>query len=63
MYESGDLMYYKDKSEYKGTIKLGLSSKPRKAGRKELCMTCENKNKEYALVAPDTAPAEIAKEK
>ena len=56
-------MYYKDKSEYKGTIKLGLSSKPRKAGRKELCMTCENKNKEYALVAPDTAPAEIAKEK
>ena len=50
LYESGDLMYYKDKSEYKGTIKIGPKSKPRKAKKTELIMTCENKGKEYSLI-------------
>ena len=56
LYESGDLMYYKDKSEYKGTIKIGLKSKPRKAKKTELIMTCENKGKEYSLIQPDCTP-------
>ena len=42
-------MYYKDVSEYKGTIQIGVNSKPRKTDKKTILLTCENKQKEYKL--------------
>lgn len=47
LYESGDLMYYKDQHEYKGTIKVGVESKPRKTGKTTIMLTCMSKGKKY----------------
>ena len=49
LYENGDLRYYKDQHEYKGTIKVGLSSKPRKVDKVTILLTCEVKKKEYKI--------------
>ena len=39
--------------EYKGTIKIGLSSRPRKTDRTTILMKCESNGKEYTIKQPD----------
>ena len=43
-------MYYKDMTDFKGSIKLGVNSKVRKTDKKTVCLSCERKNKEYVIL-------------
>lgn len=63
LYQSGELMYYKDMTEFKGSIKVGPTSKVRKTDKKTVCMTCERKGKEYILMQPDNSQVNLIKEK
>lgn len=43
-------MYYKDMTDFKGSIKLGPTSKLRKTAKTTMLLTCERKGKEYILM-------------
>ena len=51
LYKNGELRYYKDLNDHKGTIILGKTSNLRKTGRTEITFFSEgNKAKEYKLL-------------
>lgn len=50
LYQNGELMYYKDITDFKGSIKVGPNSKVRKTAKTTISMTCERKGKEYILM-------------
>jgi hypothetical protein len=50
-------------TEYKGTIRIGLSSRPRKTDRTTILMKCENNGKEYTIKQPDGSEVNLAQEK
>ena len=50
LYPSGELKYYKDITDKRGSIMLGPESNIRKTGRSQLTMFCTNKKKEYIIL-------------
>lgn len=54
LYQNGELMYYKDMTDFKGSIKIGPNSKVRKTAKTTISMTCERKGKEYVLMQPES---------
>ena len=54
LHNNGELKYYADKRDFKGSIQLGPSSKVRKTAKTTITLTCEKKKKEYVLIQPDT---------
>ena len=50
LYSDGELKYYKDITEYKGSIKLEPSSKIIKEGKSTLLIDCMVKKKQYVLL-------------
>jgi len=63
LYESGELMYYKDMTDFKGSIKLGPSSKVRKTAKTTISLSCERKGKEYVLMQPEAGQINLIKER
>ena len=53
MYANGEIKYYKDFTDYKGSIIIGASSKVRKTAKSTIAVNCERKGKEYILMQPD----------
>ena len=56
-------MYYKDMTEFKGSIKVGPTSKVRKTAKTTVSLTCERKGKEYVLMQPESSQVNLVKEK
>ena len=56
-------MYYKDMTDFKGSIKLGPTSKVRKTAKTTVSLTCERKNKEYTIMQPENSQVNLIKEK
>jgi len=56
-------MYYKDITDFKGSIKVGPNSKVRKTAKTTISMTCERKGKEYILMQPESSQVNMVKEK
>ena len=56
-------MYYKDMTDFKGSIKIGPTSKVRKTAKTTVSLTCERKQKEYVLIQPETSQVNLIKEK
>lgn len=56
-------MYYKDMTDFKGSIKLGVTSKVRKTAKTTVSLTCERKNKEYIILQPESSQVNLVKEK
>lgn len=50
LYTDGELKYYKDEKEYKGTITIGPSSKIVKEGKSTLLIDCVVKKKSYTIM-------------
>jgi len=63
LYQSGELMYYKDMTDFKGSIKIGPTSKVRKTAKTTVSLTCERKNKEYTIMQPENSQVNLIKEK
>ena len=63
LYQSGELMYYKDMTDFKGSIKVGPTSKVRKTAKTTVSLTCERKGKEYVLMQPEASQVNLIKEK
>lgn len=63
LYQNGELMYYKDITDFKGSIKVGPNSKVRKTAKTTISMTCERKGKEYILMQPEANQVNMVKEK
>ena len=63
LYQSGELMYYKDMNEFKGSIKVGPTSTVRKTAKTTVSLTCERKGKEYILMQPESSQVNLVKEK
>ena len=63
LYQNGELMYYKDVSDFKGSIKVGPNSKVRKTAKTTISLTCERKGKEYILMQPEAGQVNMVKEK
>ena len=57
------MRYYKDITDYKGTIVIGGATNVRKTGRAQITLNCERKNKEYVLIQPDTSTINYEAEK
>ena len=56
-------MYYKDMTDFKGSIKIGPTSKVRKTAKTTVSLTCERKNKEYTIMQPENSQVNLIKEK
>jgi|DEB0MinimDraft_12_1074336.scaffolds.fasta_scaffold29481_2 hypothetical protein len=54
LYRYGELKYYKDMKEYKGSITLGPNTKVSKIAKTTIKVFCEKKKKEYILMQPDS---------
>ena len=63
LYNNGEIKYYKDMKDYKGSIQLGQGSQVRKTGRTTVNIFCIKKQKEYVLIQPDSNTVNFAKEK
>lgn len=50
LYQYGELKYYKDMKDYKGSITLGPNTKIRKTQKTTINIFCEKKKKEYVLI-------------
>ena len=49
-FKNGDLLYYKDMTDFKGKIKVGKNSKVTKSDMQSITLIDVNKNKEYHLL-------------
>ena len=56
-------MYYKDITDFKGSIKVGPNSKVRKTAKTTISLTCERKGKEYIIMQPESNQINMVKEK
>ena len=56
-------MYYKDMTDFKGSIKVGPTSKVRKTDKKTILLSCERKGKEYTIMQPENNQVNLIKEK
>ena len=63
IYRYGELKYYKDFKDYKGSITLGPDSKIIKNGRTTVKVFCEKKKKDYILMQPESNQVSFADEK
>lgn len=63
LYRYGELKYYKDLKDYKGSITLGPNSKVIKIAKTTIKMFCEKKQKDYILVQPESSQVSFAEEK
>ena len=63
LYRYGELKYYKDMKDYKGSITLGPDSRVLKMNRTTIKVFCEKKQKDYILVQPDSGQVNFAEEK
>lgn len=50
LHTNGELKYYAEKRELKGSIMIGPNSKVRKTAKTTITLTCESKKKEYVLI-------------
>ena len=50
----GNLKYYEDMNKYRGTIKVGSTSLARKTAKTTITLKCEDKNKDYILIQPES---------
>lgn len=50
-------------TDFKGSIKIGPSSKVRKTAKTTISLTCERKNKEYTIMQPENSQVNLIKEK
>ena len=50
-------------TDFKGSIKLGPSSKVRKTAKTTITLTCDRKGKEYVLMQPESGQINLIKEK
>lgn len=55
LYKSGEMKYYKDMKEYKGSIILNSESKISKVAKTTIKVYCVKKEKEYMLIQPDSS--------
>lgn len=63
LYSDGEIKYYKDEKEYKGTITIGPSSKIIKEGKSTLLIDCIVKKKQYTIMQPDSTQISFRDEK
>lgn len=62
LYKTGELKYYKDMKEYKGSIMLRADSKITKVAKTTIKVYCVKKEKEYMLIQPDSSQISFAEE-
>ena len=55
LYQYGELKYYKDMKDYKGSITLSGGSKVVKVAKTTIKVYCTRKEKEYTLIQPDSS--------
>lgn len=55
LYHYGELKYYKDMKDYKGSITLSANSKITKVAKTTIKVRCERKDKDYILMQPDSS--------
>jgi hypothetical protein len=63
MYRYGELKYYKDLKDYKGSITLGPESKIIKTAKTTVKIFCEKKQKDYVLMQPESGQVSFTDEK
>jgi hypothetical protein len=63
LYRNGEMKYYKDVKDYKGSITLSHSSKVIKIAKTTIKVQCSKKLKDYILMQPDSSQVNFAEEK
>jgi len=63
LYRYGELKYFKDMKDYKGSIFLSKDSKITKVAKTTIKVFCIKKEKEYMLIQPDSSQVSFAEEK
>jgi hypothetical protein len=63
LYRYGEIKYYKDMKDFKGSITINHATKVIKVAKTTIKVYCSKKNKEYTIMQPDSGQVSFVEEK